>query len=131
MRWTQAWTYTSQCSGVRDLYNNGYDIAWIKFETSDRSSCWHGLASLSASPLNCVDIHQINGDPTTVSTVAAAVTVGTRLPEQVFGVGGEGSIIKNGSTRVTQSVDTVELQSFQIDTATLGQWVCTPKSIQV
>ena len=89
MRWTQAWTYTSQCSGVGDLYSNGYDIAWIKFETSDRSSCWHGLASLSASPLNCVDIHQISRDPTTASTVAAAVTVGTRLPEQVFGVGGE------------------------------------------
>ena len=91
---------------------------------SDR--CLH----LQPSPLNCVDIHQISGYTTTVSTVAAAVTVGTRLPEQAFGVGGERSIIKNGSTHVTQSVGTVELQLLQVEVATLGQWVCTSLGVQ-
>ena len=56
MRWTRAWTYTSQCSGVRDLFNNGYDIAWIKFETSDRSSCWHGFGWLSPNPTLSIEL---------------------------------------------------------------------------
>ena len=56
MCWTRTWTYTSQCSGVGDLFNIGYDIAWIKLETSDRSSCWHGLGWLSATPTISIEL---------------------------------------------------------------------------
>ena len=62
MRWTRAWTYTSQCSGVRDLFNNGYDIAWIEFETSDQSSCWHGLGWLSPNPTLSIELCGYPGD---------------------------------------------------------------------
>ena len=62
MRWVRAWTYSSQCKGTKGLFNIGYDIAWIKFESDDRSSSWYGFGWLTANPTISIEVCGYPGD---------------------------------------------------------------------
>ena len=56
MRWVRVWTQFSQCSGYYRLFNTGYDIAWIKYETYDQSTSWLGFGWLTANPTICIEL---------------------------------------------------------------------------
>ena len=62
MRWVRAWTYSSQCKGTKDLFNIGYDIAWIKYESDDQSSDWYGFGWLTANPTISIEVCGYPGD---------------------------------------------------------------------